>query len=178
MVSLQSMSCDDDESDLKIVSLFQSTTAHKYQPNCIYFLLWVCEGLSGTYRATHVSQGLLRSLHSVLLHADGKSSHNVAAELHRDTTALQQMTGNHSARKYGTDATKPAEVCCLPKWIFNGWEKLQKHQSKVWWGKYMTVFSLKLQGKKWLVSLWCFSMFLVSHHDQVHQRYCVEADAP
>lgn len=88
------------------------TTAHKYQPNCIYFLLWVCEGLSGTYRATHVSQGLLRSLHSVLLHTDGKSSHNVAAELHRDTAALQQMTGNHSARIYGTDATKPAEVCC------------------------------------------------------------------
>lgn len=46
-----------------------------------------------THRAAHVSQSLLRSLHSALSHADGKRSDDVAAELHRDTTALQRRRG-------------------------------------------------------------------------------------
>lgn len=46
-------------------------------------------GKGQTYRAAHVSQGLLSSAHSLLPHADGKCSHNVTAEFHRDATALQ-----------------------------------------------------------------------------------------
>lgn len=43
-----------------------------------------------TYGAAHMSQGFLRPLHSVRLHADGKRSHNVTAELHGDSTALEK----------------------------------------------------------------------------------------
>lgn len=49
-----------------------------------------------TYRAAHVSQGLLGSAHSLLPRADGKRSHNVTAEFHRDATALRQSTGDES----------------------------------------------------------------------------------
>lgn len=49
---------------------------------------------SETYGAAHVSQGLLSSAHSLLPHADGKRSHNVTAEFHRDATALQQSAGD------------------------------------------------------------------------------------
>lgn len=43
-----------------------------------------------THRTAHVSQGLLRPLHSAPSHADRKRSHNVTAELHRNTATLQE----------------------------------------------------------------------------------------
>lgn len=61
-----------------------------------------------TYRAAHVSQGLLSSLHPALPHADGKRPHDVAAELHRDATALQRRGQRGRVRDTET-SSKPVD---------------------------------------------------------------------